>query len=210
MNNYTEVMQTLVKVFPEPAASEKATPWECLLFTALTARSRDDQVEPVFRQLMRTYPTVPDLAKANVADVEKMISTIGLYRSKARAAVGMANMLVEKFNSTVPHTLEELITLPGVGRKTASCVLVYSFGIPAIAVDTHVHRVVNRLGWVKTTSPESTEKALRAALPEKYWLDINRVMVSFGRAVCAPGTPRCPECPIKEWCKYPKKTIQKV
>lgn len=210
MNNYAEVMQTLVKAFPEAAASEKATPWECVLFTALTARSRDDQVEPVFRQLMRTYPTIDTLAKAKVSDVENIIGSIGLYRSKARAAVGMAKILVEKFNSTVPHTIEELITLPGVGRKTASCVLVYSFGIPAIAVDTHVHRVVNRLGWAKTTNPESTEKALRAALPEKYWLDINRVMVSFGRAVCAPGTPHCPECPIKQWCKYPKKTLPKV
>lgn len=210
MNNFAEVMQTLVKAFPEPAASEKAAPWECLLFTALTARSRDDQVEPVFRQLMLAYPTIAALATANVLDVEKKINTIGLYRAKARAAIGMAKMLVEKFNSTVPRTLEELISLPGVGRKTASCVLVYSFGIPAIAVDTHVHRVVNRLGWVKTTTPESTEKALRAALPEKYWLDINRVMVSFGRAVCAPGTPRCGVCPVKEWCKYPKKTPSKL
>lgn len=203
---YDQVMRALTRRYAQPAASSKETPWEVLLFTALTARSKDDQVEPVFRRLMAAYPTPAALAKARVRDVERVLRTIGLYRTKARNAVALARMLMERHAGRVPDDLDALVALPAVGRKTASCVLVYAFGKPAIAVDTHVHRIANRLGWAKEKTPEKTERALRAGLPLRHWLDVNRVMVQFGRDICVPGTPKCWACPVAAWCAYPRKT----
>ncbi len=203
---YDQVMRELARRYAAPAASSKETPWEVLLFTALTARSKDEQVEPVFRRLMAAYPTPAALAKARVADVEQRIRTIGLYRTKAKNAVALARALMERHGGRVPADLDALVGLPAVGRKTASCTLVYAFGIPAIAVDTHVHRIVNRLGWTRTGTPEKTERALRAGLPRRHWLDVNRVMVQFGRDVCVPGKPKCWMCPVARWCAYPGKT----
>ncbi|HTK04183.1 MAG TPA: endonuclease III [Candidatus Eisenbacteria bacterium] len=202
---HDKVMAVLERRYAEPAASSKETPWEVLLFTALTARSRDEQVEPVFRRLMARYPGPAQLAKAKVKDVEAVLRTVGLYRSKARNAVALARTLMERHGGIVPADLAALVALPAVGRKTASCTLVYAFGVPAIAVDTHVHRVTNRLGWVTEGTPEKTERALRATLPERHWLDINRVMVQFGRDVCVPGRPKCWKCPVATWCAYPDK-----
>ncbi len=200
-------MRTLKRRYVARAESAKDTPWESVLFTMLTARSRDEQVEPAFRALMRAYPTPAALSRARVSDVAHIIRTIGLYRGKARNAVALAHALVERHGGKVPADLDALVELPGVGRKTASCVLVYAFDIPAIAVDTHVLRVTNRLGWVKETTPEKTERALREVLPKKHWLDLNRVMVQFGRDVCTPGTrPRCFACPVATWCGFPNKT----
>jgi len=204
--HFDQVMAALERRYAEPAASSKETPWEVLLFTALTARSRDEQVEPVFRRLMAKYPGPKSLAKARVKDVESVLRTVGLYRSKARNAVALARTLMERHDGRVPADLDALVDLPAVGRKTASCTLVYAFGIPAIAVDTHVHRVTNRLGWVSGKTPEKTERLLRAVLPERHWLDVNRVMVQFGRDICVPGRPKCWTCPVAKWCGYPEKT----
>lgn len=199
-------MRLLKKRYVAPAESAKDTPWECVLFTMLTARSRDSQVEPAFRSLLRAFPTPQALAKAKVRDVERHIKTIGLYRSKAKNAIALAAAVVERHGGKVPADLDLLVALPGVGRKTASCVLVYAFGIPAIAVDTHVLRIANRLGWVKADTPEKAERALRTVLPKKHWLDVNRVMVQFGRDVCVPGVPKCPTCPLAKLCAFPNKT----
>jgi endonuclease III len=203
---YAAVMRTLTRRYRSPAASERATPWECLLFTALTARSRDEQVEGPFRELMRRYPDPKSLAAASVAEVGRIIGGIGLHRSKARNAVAMAKVLMRDHGGRVPRELDALVALPGVGRKTASCVLVYSFGTLAIPVDTHVQRIVNRLGWVKAATPEATERALRATLPRAHWLALNRVMVQFGREICQPRVPRCKTCPVAALCAYPHKT----
>lgn len=200
------IMRSLVRIHRDRAESMRATPWECVVFTALTARSRDSQVEGPYQELMRRWPTPESLARAKVGDVARTIRTIGLYKSKAVNAVAAAKMIVARFGGVVPADMDALTSLPGVGRKTASCVLTYSFGIPAIAVDTHVHRIVNRLGWVRTDTPEKTERALRVVLPKKHWLDINRVMVQFGRATCTPSRPRCWVCPVAEKCAYPKKS----
>ena len=123
-------------------------------------------------------------------------------------ATPMARAVTERHGGRVPRDFDALVALPGVGRKTASCVMVYAFGVPAIAVDTHVHRIANRLGWVRATTPEKTERALRATLPAKHWLDVNRVMVQFGRDVCVPGTPKCWACPVRASCAFPKKTAR--
>lgn len=206
MHHFAEIMRVLRRRYPGKAASAKGTPWESLLFTALSARTRDDQTEIAFRRLMAAYPSIKALAAAAPEDVEQHLRTIGLYRTKSRQAVAMAKAVVENFGGRVPKTIEELVTLPAVGRKTASCVLVYAYGMAAIPVDTHVHRIANRLGWVKTATPEKTESALRVVLPKAYWKDVNRLLVFFGRDECHPGVPRCWECPVAGWCGYKKKT----
>lgn len=200
------VMRVLKAKYRDPAQSAKPDAWQCLLFTMLTARTTDDQVEPVFAALMRAYPSPAALAKAKVRDVERIIKTIGLYKTKAKNAIALAKMLVEQFNGVVPADLDALASLPGVGRKTASCVLVYSFGIPAIPVDTHVLRIVNRLGWVRAATPEKTERALRNVVAKRHWLDLNRVMVQFGRDICTAPKPKCWQCPVRAECAFPHKT----
>ena len=107
----------------------------------------------------------------------------------------------DEFGGSVPQTIDELLALPGVGRKTANCVLVYAFGIAALCIDVHVHRITNRLGWYTTKTPEQTEKALEKILPNPYWFTINRLMVQHGRTICLPSVPRCPRCPVQEWCE---------
>ncbi len=207
--NYGAIMTALKKVYTEPAASDKATPWETLFFTMLSARSKDERTEIAFQEVMKRYPGPYDLAKAWPSDVARLLKKIGLYKNKSRLAVDMAKAVVRDYGGKIPDDLDELVKLPGVGRKTASCVLVYSFGIPAIAVDTHVHRIANRLGWVKTDSPEKTERALRDRLPQKYWLDINRLLVLHGRKTCQPRKPQCMHCPVRQHCKFPNKTPPK-
>ncbi len=180
------------------AEAAKDDPWRVLLFTVLSARSRDAQTEKVFRSLLRAYPTVRALSRTSTRSVEPHLKTIGLYRAKAKNVVALARELVEKHGGRVPDDLDALIALPGVGRKTANCTLIYAFGKPAMCVDTHVHRVTNRLGWVKTKTPEQTEMALRKIVPKKYWLDLNRVMVQFGRDTCG-NVRRCGKCQLCKW-----------
>lgn len=202
------VMRRLVRRYRAPAESAKATPWKSLLFTMLSARSRDVETEKVYRALLARYPTPRALSKATPAAVAPLIARIGLFRAKAKNAVLLARAVVTRHGGRVPADLEALVALPGVGRKTANCTLVYAFGMPAVCVDTHVHRIANRLGWVRTTTPERTERALRERLDRRWWLDVNRVMVQFGRDVCVPGRPKCWSCPVAPWCTYRPKTPQ--
>lgn len=203
---YGDIMRVLKREYKEIAASDKANPWESLLFTLLSARTRDVQTEIAFRKLLRRYPSVKSLAEARVEDVERILQTIGMYRNKARSVIGLAQRVRKEHGGRVPNTIDALVGLPGVGRKTANCVMVYAFGEPAVCVDTHVHRICNRLGWVRTKDAAKTEEALRASLPKSHWMDVNRVMVQFGRAVCAPITPKCWLCPVKKHCAFKKKT----
>jgi endonuclease-3 len=196
----------LRKAFPGKGAVELDRPEDVLLATVLSARTRDEQVLKVYPKLRAAFPKLADLAAAEPRDIEKPLSEIGLYRAKARAMRGIASILLERHGGKVPRTREELVALPGVGRKTANCVLCYAFRIPAIAVDTHVHRIANRLGWVRTTDVEKTEAALMRLVPKDLWLHVNRVFVQFGRNVCIPGRPRCYACPIARLCAYPEKT----
>lgn len=199
-------MEQLKRRYTQPAASSKASAWECLLFTLLSARTRDEQTEVVFQDLMRKWPTAQALGRAQVREVEQVLRKIGLYKGKARNVVSLAKMVQTKFGGKVPESLADLITLPGVGVKTARCVMVYAYGELVIPVDTHVQRIVNRLGWVKENTPEKTCFALEKTVPKKYWKDINRVMVQFGREVCVPGRPKCAICPVRQWCAYPRKS----
>lgn len=201
-----QVIRLLRKKYRAKAYSEKETPWRTLLFTLLSARSRDEQTEIVYRKLLAVYRTPEALARADPKEIEPYLKRIGLFRNKAKNAVALAQALVRMHEGRVPDDLDTLIDLPGVGRKTANCTLIYAFGKPAMCVDTHVHRVTNRLGWIKTKTPEKTEWALRETVPRRFWLHLNRVMVQFGRTTCLPGRPKCWQCPVREWCKYPHKT----
>jgi endonuclease-3 len=201
------VLRKLKKEFPNPGAMELGDPYRTLVAVILSARTRDEQVLKLLPKFFDAFPSPERLALATTPQVESRIDTIGMYRQKARNIRAMAKKLVEEFGGEVPSTMDELVSLPGVGRKTASVVLVACFGQAAIAVDTHVFRVTNRLGWVKTKTPEKTEAALLELVPTKLQRSVNQVFVKFGRYICIGGTPRCWACPIREHCAYPNKNL---
>ncbi len=211
------VLHTLRKRFSNPGAMEVGDPYRTLVAVILSARTRDEQVLKLLPKFFSVFPTPQKLAKADFDAIASKVNTIGMYRQKARRLHEMAKIIVERYDGNIPDTMEELVRLPGVGRKTASVVLVACFGKPAIAVDTHVHRVTNRLGWVsaiggsasggKTKTPEKTEQALLTLVPENLHRVVNRVFVKFGRYICIPGRPRCWMCPIRDYCQYPKKNL---
>ncbi len=175
-------------------------PWQTLIATILSARSRDETTEVVARELFNHFPDCESLAKAPVRTIEKLVKKTGFYKTKARRIIGVSKILLERYGGQVPMEMERLLELPGVGRKTASCVLVYAFGKAAIPVDTHVHRISNRLGWVKTTTPEKTEIALRGGIEEKDWIVINDLLVFHGKNICKPIRPLCSICSIEKYC----------
>jgi len=154
---------------------------------------------------MRRWPDARSLARARPAELEGVIRKIGLYRIKSRRLIAIAQTLVKKYGGQVPRDFEELTSLPGVGRKTAGCVVVYAFGGQALPVDTHVHRISNRLGWVKTSAPEHTEKELKKLLPLRWWSQVNDLLVQHGKTICQPLRPRCPRCPVASLCPSAQK-----
>lgn len=202
-----DVIKTLDEMYENPGALKLGDPYCELVAVILSARSRDEQVLDAMKGFFRAFPTVHDLAQARRDEIESRIDSIGLFRQKAKYLQSMAEDVVENHDGTIPDTMEGLVGLAGVGRKTASVVLVSSFGHPAIAVDTHVHRVANRLGWVDTDRPKQTEKALLDIVPKEMWSTINRVFVKFGRYICDSRSPRCWMCPFQDACEYePKNT----
>lgn len=205
--NTQKVIQILSKRYTKKADMDMERPEDTLLGVLLSARTTDKQVLKIFPQFRNTFPTWESLASANVSAIAKSINTIGLYKSKAKAIHGLAQKILTEFDGKIPRTMEELVTLPGVGRKTASCVLAYVYHIPAIAVDTHVFRIVHRLGWSKGKSPERVERDLRALIPKPLWIKVNHTMVQFGRDICTGGKkPLCWKCPVAQYCRYPNKT----
>lgn len=184
--------------------AENGSPLSILIGTILSARTRDESTSAVVRELFSKYKTARSLAKAKLSDVEKIIKRTGFYHVKAKRIIEVASIIDSKYLGLVPKTMEELISLPGVGRKTANCVLVYAFDEPAIPVDTHVHRISNRLGLVKTKIPEETEIELMKKIPREYWIRINDTFVMYGQNICKPISPMCSVCQIKKECSYYK------
>ncbi|MBI2475467.1 endonuclease III [Candidatus Uhrbacteria bacterium] len=209
MSDTAKVLKILETIFPNPGAMEIGNPYQNLVAVILSARTRDEQVLKLFPRFLNAFPTVNKLAKSTPNRIESYIRSIGMYRQKAKNLHKMAVEVEKKFNGKIPSTMNELTTLPGVGRKTASVLLVTSFSKSAIAVDTHVYRVTNRLGWVKTNTPEKTEKALLKIIPISWQPTVNRVFVKLGRYICIPGKPRCWACPIQKYCKYKNKNLVK-
>jgi len=178
-------------------------PFETLILTILSAQTTDRAVNAVRDALFSRYPTPEALARAEPEEVEPLIRTIGFHRTKARHIVGAARKLVTDFGGEVPQTMEELQTLPGVGRKTANIVLSQAFGINVgIAVDTHVRRVSKRLGFTDSTNPDIIERDLVALLPEEVWGDINYLLIRHGRAVCTAQNPKHDRCVVADLCRY--------
>jgi len=185
---------------PPPPGSQE--PFRVLISTILSQRTKDENTHLATEQLFAKYDTPEKLAAADPGDIHDLIRPAGFYKQKAEKIIQTARIVHERYGSSVPDTMEELTALPGVGRKTASCVLAYGFGLPAIAVDTHVHRISNLLGLVNTAAPDDTEEALMFLVPPEYWHDINRLMVRHGQSICRPIGPKCDECPISHVCEF--------
>lgn len=181
-------------------AERGASHFEILAAAVLSARTLDTVTVKVYPKLFALARTPQAMVKLSEAEIAKAIYGVAFPTQKAKQLRAMAQMLIEKWNGRVPETIDELVQLPGVGRKVANLVVVEAFGKPGICVDTHVHRITNRWGYVKTKTPEETEAALRAKLPRRYWKEINPLLVSLGQNICRPTSPRCSECPIDEFC----------
>ena len=179
-------------------------PFSILIGTILSARTKDEATAKAVKALFSKYKNPKELAGAKIKDVEKIIKSIGFFHVKSKRIIEVANIIHIKHKDKVPDDLDILVQLPGVGRKTANCVLVYAFEKPAIPVDIHVHRISNRLGLVDTKNPEETEQELMKKIKKKYWIDINDTFVMYGQNICKPISPMCDVCKIKKSCKFYK------
>ena len=187
---------------PHPYKSRE--PFRVLIATVISQRTKDEVTYTVAEKLFEKYPLPRDLKNAPTDDIAHLIYPAGFYNQKAKKIKEIAKIIDEDYDGKVPDNLEDLLKLPGVGRKTANIVLSRCYDKDVIAVDTHVHRISNRLGWVNTKTPEETERELMKVLPKKYWREINELLVMFGRTICRPVAPKCDVCPIKKYCKYYK------
>ena len=176
-------------------------PYLVLIACILSLRTNDNTTYPATLRMLKLGKTPKDFASCDVKELEKAIYPVGFYANKAKQIVELSKELVEKYNSKVPNSIDELCKFNGVGRKTANLTIAKGFNEPAICVDIHMHRIFNRLGYVKTKTPEETEFALREKLPKKYWIDINTLIVTHGRNVCKPIKPMCDKCPINDYCE---------
>ena len=177
-------------------------PYLVLIACILSLRTNDRTTYPATLRMLKLAKTPDEMMKVSVEDLEKAIYPVGFYKNKAGQIIELSKKLVEEYDGKVPCDIEELCKFKGVGRKTANLVLSEGFNEPAICVDVHVHRIFNRLGYLKTNTPEETEFELRKKLPKKYWIPINSLLVTHGQNVCKPIKPNCALCPIREYCKY--------
>jgi endonuclease-3 len=179
-------------------------PFRILITTILSQRTRDENTRQASQKLFSKYHDIKSLSEANAKKVESLIQQSGFYRTKARSIISVSKILVDCYNGEVPRDFNELMALPSVGRKTANCVLVYGFHVPAIPVDIHVHRISNRLGMVNTNNPEDTEFKLRQHVERRFWIELNEEFVKFGQRICKPIKPRCVICDLKKCCVWYK------
>ncbi|MBQ9833181.1 MAG: endonuclease III [Clostridia bacterium] len=203
-----KVLQLLSVEYPSPKSElDFTTPFELLVATMLSAQCTDKQVNKCTAVLFQKYNTAEQIAALNEDELSQYIKSCGLYQTKCRNIINTSRILVEKYGGEVPKTRDELVLLPGVGRKTANVVLSNAFGVPAIAVDTHVFRVSNRIGLAKAKNVLDTEKQLMNNIPEQDWGDAHHWIIFHGRRVCSAKNPKCETCVIKEFCKeYLSKT----
>lgn len=181
-------------------AQHTHNPFKVLVCALLSTRTRDETTAKVCKRFFERIKCPEDLLEVPLDELERLIYPVGFYRNKAKQLKELARILVENYGGKVPDRREELLKLPGVGRKVANLVLADGYGIPAICVDTHVHRITNRWCLIKTKTPEQTEKELTKVLPKEYWIVINRLLVAFGQRICTPQKPKCEICPIEKFC----------
>ena len=182
-------------------AERDRDPFRVLIACILSLRTQDTTTGPASERLFAEAATPETMLTLTSGRIERLIYPVGFYRTKARVILGICRDLIDRFAGRVPDTIDELLTLDGVGRKTANLVVTMGYGKPGICVDTHVHRISNRLGYVRTGHPEETEAALRAKLPRRHWIGYNDLLVSFGQNVCTPLSPRCSICPVSSLCR---------
>jgi len=211
--NIEAIMVILPKVY---SSNEKTTlnrmrkkpdPFKILISCLLSLRTQDKNTEKASRQLYEVANTPQEILSLNITKLEKLIFSSGHYKKKSRILQSVSNELIQRFNSQVPSTKEELLSIKGIGPKTANIVLAFAYGQEVLPIDVHCHRIPNRLGWVKTKTPEQTEKELENVLPRKYWKEFNAIFVQFGQTICQPISPWCSKCPINKYC--PKIGIQR-
>ncbi len=181
-------------------AQQNNEPFRILIATILSSRTTDQITTKVIEKLFQRVPDLNSLKQLTIEQIEKLIYPVGFYRQKTKQLLKLPVVIEKEFKGEIPSEIEELIKLPGVGRKTANLVKAVAFGKPAICVDTHVHRISNRWGYVKTKTPVETEMKLREILPRQYWWKINYYLVAFGQMVCRPRQPKCRECPLTDIC----------
>lgn len=197
-------LQQAVKAWEEPIVSQMArkrqSPFALLISTLLSLRTKDEVTAAATERLLALAQTPEEMLRVSEQTIRKTIYPVGFYRNKARTIRNISHELIRRFEGKVPDTLEDLLSLKGVGRKTANLVLSLGYGKDGLCVDTHVHRISNRLSFVQTKMPEQTEFALRKIMPRRYWSDYNTIMVSFGQHICRPVSPFCSRCPVRDWC----------
>ena len=198
------IIELLKKAYPDAKCSLNFnTPFEMLIAVILSAQCTDDRVNKTTPNIFKKYNTPKDFANMDISLLENLIHPCGFYKNKAKNIKATSQILVEKYNSQVPQTMEELLTLPGVGRKTANVVMLEAFNNPqGIAVDTHCRRIANRIGLSKEKEPEKIEQDLLKIFPKKYYYDLNHVLIWHGRKTCNSRKPKCEECPISQYCKW--------
>ncbi len=207
-NDIEKVVASIAKAMkhlPDPSVTLVGKKWKSpflvLISCILSLRTKDETTLPASERLFAIAHTPETLLKVPLDKIEKAIYPVGFYKTKARTIHGICHDILEKFGGEVPQEIDELLTMKGVGRKTANLVLTEGFGKLGVCVDTHVHRISNRLGYVKTKTPEETEWALREKLPKKFWIEYNALLVTWGQNVCKPISPLCSECPVKDICR---------
>ena len=179
---------------------KKPDPYKVLIACLLSLRARDENTEKVSTKLFKVADTPQKMIKIPIPKLEKIIYSSGHYKKKARAINHVSKVILEKHKGKVPDEKEELLKIKGIGPKTANIVLAFAYGQDVLPIDTHCHRIPNRLGWLKTKTPEQTEKELEKILPKKYWNEFNAIFVLFGQTICQPISPKCSECPVKKFC----------
>jgi endonuclease-3 len=200
-----KILRQEMKDMPDPSVTLVGKRWQSpflvLISCILSLRTKDETTLPASERLFRLADTPQGMVKLKAGQIEKAIYPVGFYKTKARNIHGICRDILERFDGKVPDDLDTLMMMKGVGRKTANLVLTEGFGIPAMCVDTHVHRISNRVGYIATKTPEETEFALRKKLPRKYWMDYNALLVTWGQNRCRPVSPICSRCGIKKFCQ---------
>lgn len=197
-------LQRTMPAYPQPVVSgmggELRSPFRVLIATILSLRTKDTLTAVVAPRLFAVADTPTAMLALSEERLAEVIYPVGFYRNKAKSIRQVCALLLDRYGGEVPADLDALLALPGVGRKTANLVLTEGFGLPGICVDTHVHRICNRWGYVETKTPDATELALRAVLPAQYWIPINGLLVTLGQNICHPTSPKCSMCPVAAWC----------
>ena len=208
-NRLREIAKTLQRAMPSPKTElEHRSPWELLVATILSAQCTDQRVNQVTPPLFKRYPQPSDMAAVDLPELERLIRSTGFFKNKAKHLVACGKAVTQRFGEQVPCTMDELITLPGVGRKTANVILGNAFGQPSIIVDTHVKRVAKRLGLTRSDNADRVEQDLQCLLPRSQWTAFSQRVLLHGRYICLARRPRCPTCPIYRYCPWEEKGPQ--